>query len=381
MDSDSEAMDEPSLFNDLFKVRIREDHSPKENFLSESFAYVLRAVDGVRQSWISKICGRSLSLAKFNVSTRGSEVDPVTKTVIFPDLRVDATTIEGEPIVVFAEHKWDSPCRIDQLRSYRRIADNSKPKASLLFVGARRDQLVQARGSGSVDVSYYWEDVYKFLQHFTNQSELLKDFLFFMKSQGLGPVAPVTPEKLKAFMESNDLLFQLSVFCRKLADEYTWDIIPARYHGNLPLSVEDRYGRVAIEFLGANWAPTITLGFLYSGLDHKVPLTDPSRGIDLFLRIEANPKLNPNPESLLALLKQKLPALRETAGQALVQGDPNNGNRHTLLIIQESLVKVLRGIHETHEQLDKIHQTFEVWLSTLFQDGSLEAELLKLKPQ
>jgi hypothetical protein len=219
------------------------------------------------------------------------------------------------------------------------------------------------------------------LEGFANQSELLKEFLFFMKTQGLGPVAAVTAEKLKAFVESNDLLSQLSVFCRKLADEYKWEIIPARYHGKAPLPVENRWGRVGIEFAGANWSPTVTLGFLYSDADHKVPLTDPSRSIDLFLRIEANPRLNPNPESLLLVLRQKIPTLLQRADRASVKDDPSNGNPHTLLIVQRSLAKELSGIQETHAQLEKIHETLSGWLSALFQDGTLEPDLVKLKWQ
>ena len=218
-----------------------------------------------------------------------------------------------------------------------------------------------------------------FLQSFAIESETLKDFLHFMNAQGLGPVPPVTPEKIKAFIESTDLVFQLSVFCRKLADEYQWHSIPARYHSEPPLPVEDRYGRVAIEFVGANWTPGINLGFLYSNLDHRVPLTDPQNSIDLFLRIEISPKPSSNFEPTIRVLRQKLPKLNEISGQALIKGDRENRNSHTLIIVQQSLINVLSGITETHAQLERIHQTLESWISVLFQDGLLESELVKLK--
>jgi hypothetical protein len=195
-------MHEHNLFNDLFNVRIREGHSPKENFLSECFAHVLRTQEKVCQIWVSEICERSLNLAKFDVSTRYSETDPLKNRVVFPDLRIEATTIEGEQIVVLAEHKWDSPCSNGQLEAYRRIADKLDPRAALIFVGARRDQVEQSRKSGQVDRSLYWEDVYGILQSIAIESETLKDFLDFMKAQGLGPVPAVTPEKIKAFVES-----------------------------------------------------------------------------------------------------------------------------------------------------------------------------------
>jgi hypothetical protein len=55
-------MPEPNLFSDLFSVRIREDHSPKENFLSECFAHILRAVPGACEGWVSRIYDRSVIL-------------------------------------------------------------------------------------------------------------------------------------------------------------------------------------------------------------------------------------------------------------------------------------------------------------------------------
>lgn len=375
-------MNEPNLFNDLFKVRIREDHSPKENFLSECFAHVLRLDNRICETWVTKISGRPIRFkGKPNISTRTSEIDPSKNAIIFPDLRIDATTIDGEPIIVLTEHKWDSHCRTDQLAAYRRIAEKLNPRAALAFVGARRDQVEQAHLSGHVDRSLYWEEVYECLEKIDAESTTLKDFLFFMKSQGLAPIAPVTPQKLKAFVESSDLLIQLSVFCQKLADEYQWPSIPERYFGTKPPPVEDRFGRIAIELIGAKWSPTITLGFLYSTSDHRVPLTDPDNSIDLFLRIEANPKLNPNPISTVGILASQLPKLREAAGQALLKGDADNRNAHTLLIVQQSLTKVVSGINETHAQIEKIYQTLREWLSLLFQDGLLETELRKLKSE
>jgi hypothetical protein len=74
-----------------------------------------------------------------------------------------------------------------------------------------------------------------------------------------------------------------------------------------------------------------------------------------------------------------LPKLNEISGQALIKGDRENRNSHTLIIVQQSLINVLSGITETHAQLDRIHQTLESWISVLFQDGLLESELVKLK--
>ncbi len=138
-------------------------------------AHILRVVPGACEGWVSKMYGRSLILPEFSVSTRSSELDPLSGAVIFPDLRIDATTADGESIVVLAEHKWDSPCRVDQLQNYRRIGERTGTKARLAFVGARRDQVLSAKEC--VDVSLFWENAYELLESVADQSEVLEDFL------------------------------------------------------------------------------------------------------------------------------------------------------------------------------------------------------------
>jgi hypothetical protein len=56
--------------------------------------------------------------------------------------------------------------------------------------------------------------------------------------------------------------FPLSVFCRKLADEYEWQSIPARHHGERPLPVEE-YRAVETLLKGVE-APLLDDGRIFS---------------------------------------------------------------------------------------------------------------------
>jgi hypothetical protein len=49
---------QPNLFESLFAFHPREDHTPKENFHTESFAYLLRTDNEVRNCWLSLLLGK-----------------------------------------------------------------------------------------------------------------------------------------------------------------------------------------------------------------------------------------------------------------------------------------------------------------------------------
>ena len=132
---------------------------------------------------------------------------------------------------------------------------------------------------------------------------------------------------------------------------------------------------MAIELRTKDWAPTITLGFLYSGNEHGVKLTSPESGIDLFVRIETSPSDYPNPAQALAGLAEKVPLVRKLGARVLLKDQPGNDNKHTLLIAQKTLATIIDRKLTEREQLAAIHAELSKWLEALFGDGRLEPAL------
>jgi hypothetical protein len=364
-----------NLFNALFRFHLRDGYSPWENFLSEAFAYNLRTVAGACNAWCSVIAGTDVKLREWEVFTRNSERDEEGNTTVFPDLKIVGVTAGGEPFRFWAEHKWDSPCNPGQLQTYARCLTKKPGRNLLAFVGALPRQIRDAKATPTdiPCVVLSWEDAYTALLPLNGNSVMLAEFLHFMETHELSPGEPLTTRKMQAFIEATGFINQLWRYADKLLTEYDWPLIPARYTQDK--EVKDRWGRVAIELRTKDWAPTITLGFLYSGNEHGVKLTSPESGIDLFVRIETSPSDYPNPAQALAGLAEKVPLVRKLGARVLLKDQPGNDNKHTLLIAQKTLATIIDRKLTEREQLAAIHAELSKWLEALFGDGRLEPAL------
>lgn len=365
-----DVMDTPNLFDALFSFHPRNDHNPKENFLTEAFAYLLRTDDGVRDRWLSTLLKRAVEGATASILTQRMEQDQAGDSLIC-DLWISAQLGDGESVQIYCEHKWDSPCNNDQLQKYQRFA--AREKAHLVFVGATSRQKSDAATCLPEDrcACFTWEDVYRALEGLSPKSTLLQEFLEFMKGQGLSHGKPLTIEGMTAFLRAADFRKSLLNLANKLLASYPWDVVPRRFHAKK--YVHDAYGRVGIRFETKDWKPAITLGFLYDESDHRVTLVNRDNGIDLLLRIEASPNdtrsLNPH---LRDVLDAKRSALQKEAASVLLKGERGNGNKYSLLIVRDCLGDVIRDRETQADQLTAIANKLARWLKILFEDGKLE---------
>lgn len=367
----------PNLFESLFEFHPREDHTPKENFLTESFACLLRTDPAVCNCWLSCLLGKTVEDATCEVITRHTEKDLDADTSVYPDILLDGQLSNGERFVVHCEHKWDSPCNHGQLRKYRTITEGKGNHACLAFVGVTSKQRTDAENSFP-DKScrcFLWEDVFRALDGLADKSALLKEFLEFMKSHGLSPAPPLTVEWMTAFIQASDFLKSLLNLAHKLNNDYSWKVIPKRFHASN--YVHDAWGRVGIRFETEDWRPALTVGFLYDETDHKVTFVNRDKGIDLLLRIEAVPKHIKNVRPALAVLDAKRKSLRRSAASVQLKGEPGNGNAYSVLIVRECLADVIENAKTVDDQLAATHGRLTDWLRVLFDDGSLEKAFKK----
>jgi len=366
----------PNLFEALFNFRPRKHHKPEENFLTESFAYLLRFDECVRNCWLSVLLGnKNINIATCKIVTRQSETDVENRNSIYPDMLIDGQLSDGNPFSLHFEHKWNSPCNEKQLIKYQKVVANKGSHARLVFVGASNRQKSEAVGyfPGNECACFLWEDVFNALNDIPEKSIVLKEFLGFMKSQGLGPGRPITVEMIK-FPPQAFYLESLLIFAHKLNNNYSWEAIPKRFHAYN--YVHKAYGRVGIRFETKKWKPSITVGFLYDVKDHKVSLVSPDKGIDLLLRIEAYPKDTNDTQifqHVLNVLNEKRnDLLRLPAKSVLLKGERGNGNPWSVLIVQDCLADVIDKAKGEPEQLTAIHKKLTTWLEILFKDGKLE---------
>jgi hypothetical protein len=368
-----------NLFNQLFPFRPRENSSAEENFLTESFTYFLEHDKAVLEAFVSRVLRRRIDVERYEVKTRFAE--QLGGRTLFPDLKLILESSRGERYIMFSEHKWNSGIRPDQLVDYDQISRSIEADdRHLVTIVARADQ---KRAAESTHISLpgthlLWEDIYLLLESLNNKNQLLCEFLRFMETNNLNPGKPINSATMKAFLLSTDFKAQLSRFTNKLLNEYGWTTVPKAFHSKV--LVRDRFGRVGIEFQTTGWNPTLVVGFLYDPRNHMVSLTAPNESVDLFLRLEADPRTNPQIDEVLALLRQKAKLLTEKEARVLTRNETGNDNLWTLLIAQQSLASFIANASEEREQIEAIYNRVQDWLNILFKDGTVEKALITLKP-
>jgi len=362
-----------NLFQSLFTFHSRECHTPKENFLTESFAYLLRTDGRVCSAWLSRLLGTKADEAVCDIWTRGTEHDVEAKTAIYPDMLIKGQLADREHFAIYSEHKWDSACDEGQLKKYDKLAKSQN--AVLVFIAASHRQTTDAGRCLPRSACFRWENVYEALDNLASKSPILMEFLTFMKTQGLSPAQPLTVEGMKAFLQASDFVRSLENLANKLYIEYPWETIPKRFLSE-PY-VHCAYGRAGIRFETPDWRPAMTVGFLYDTTDHRVAFINPERGIDLMLRIEAEPKNTKNLRPTLDVLNKKRTGLGKTAASILLKGERGNGNPYSVLIARDCLADVIADANTARDQLALIHDRLTTWLKILFNDGSLEDAFMK----
>jgi hypothetical protein len=149
--------------------------------------------------------------------------------------------------------------------------------------------------------------------------------------------------------------------------------LPTRYGADK--QIKDAYGTVAIWYCTKEWKPWVACGFLYDERDHRVTFVNRARGIDLFLRVAADPKQTTRISSVLDEMRSKRSELRKSAASILLKEETGSGNKWSIMIVRECLADVIGDAKTEADQLAVIHNRLSTWLDVLFKDGRLEKAL------
>lgn len=397
----------PNIFNALFSYQPGSGNTPWENFLTEALAYILKTEPCAMKAWLALMLGKPIQqFTEYTVTSQSSERLPGQARTVFPDLKITVLWEGGQQQIIYCEHKWDSPCNHEQLRNYAQLAAAEREqghKSAVVFVGPRYDQVSTAQElvGEAIENAVYWADIYRAFNEILDPSPMLKQFLYFMLTNNLGSLGSMNPENIRMLPQLRNVIRQFSQFSNRLLNEYRWDFLPERYrnreqiNGNNFPCVTNRFGRVAIEFMtNPRYTPAISIGFLYDTSDHQVEFSHPERGIDLVLRFEADPRVNPDCESIIKLLAERRQAVLEAERRQavleqenqkihtkiLLRGEPGNGNLWSLLIAQKCLVDVIENCTSENDQLKAIYEYCKGLITILFGDPNLEMKLNQLRP-
>ncbi|MGH8237525.1 MAG: hypothetical protein ACREXP_10955 [Steroidobacteraceae bacterium] len=353
----------PNLFRGLLSYRPRADRDSRENFLTESFAYVLAMDPAVAVRIIQAFVEDRFEVKRLkNIRTQVSLGDENGRGL--PDMMLDVLDRKNRTVQVWIENKWDSCADVEQLDRYLAHLEAHEPtvrKHLVLLTPRHTDAKLCPVSSSNIALTHVsWSKIHEVVTAHRAR-DITNEFEQFLGAQRLA-VQPIT--LVEARGDRKRLRENLWTLCRRVQDglaptELTEDV-----------SCRDNFGRIALWMFGCR----VTLGVMFDPTDHASAFVDEQRPLDLIVRIE-RPYTKVNAESARARLSP-LVAMLEKAGFACDQGRWRS-NKHTLVL----------GHHRdgfpfdarADEQVERLTEVFNSTQSLIVGDASLMKLLRKVK--
>jgi hypothetical protein len=366
-----------NLFISLLASRPREGMTPRKNFLTESFAYVLAADERLALDWFSKATRvqRAKLVRVVNIRTQELVQHPITGLHGFVDLTIEAEDIQGRTVKLLSEHKWDSVPDSGQIEFYRSVLAHNSFPGRVLFIGRPGRSLGQIASMLPSAEIMSWQDVADFLRKFGATDRIVHEFVNFLEDHVVAGVKSTPTSPAARRTHNTPLRQQLADYTNYLATS-DWSFVPFRDRRDIAAYPNGRWGRVGIELNGDVWTPGIVVGFLISGRDHKLAMLSPDGEADLMLTVDDDKcRMQRNPE----LLKRRAEALCQVAPSVLWAGELRHD--HRCLVVRQRLSEVVETGVNDGQRKELVYQRLVTWLRELMAIGEFEAACWATYPE
>lgn len=375
-------MDDDNLFLALKRYAPGPNVDPKENFLTEAFAWLLRQHEGLAEHFIQFVLGQCELDFVLPEDTPARWVTQEGDGRVWLDMVADF----GDKAIVF-EHKVWSQLGEGQLKKYRDYGDDVWSGGVLVvLITARRSQHAQ-----EPDVALTWAQVHRQLARWSEREQrshvLVEHFLGLLRAEGLGPPAPISHDAILGYFPAQQLEPSLKALVKRaLAEDWSW--LYARVHPTrrraapyLRWSRGERYrdGRMGLDLL-EGWRPGFFVGVMLDGADHKVEPSAPQLGPDFCCVLSYNIKAENAPtwdDFIQGSAYRRLCARLASEGDGWDVLDHikahSKPNRWHPLHIRRPLLEVMRGTQTLDEQLDAFMDASREVLDLVVRGGELDA--------
>ena len=338
------------LLASLRKYPSKEKNNPLENFITESFAWLLKNEDDFSSFFIKKIS------EKLNITMIGSEKGSWATQENFNNNFPDMVCYLGNNVIVFENKAW-SELSDNQLKKYKDYAASNFENSWIILITATRKQHKQ-----NADLSLCWNEIHQYISEWIigkeNISFIFNDFLELLEIEGMGPPAPISHEGLKYYYSSLNLTNNITALMQA-NKEREW----SKYFNNEKSEpwFHSSWGRVGMNFL--TWHPAIFIGIMLDGRDHCTTPIDIHKGPDACLIISFDKKLhkdyptNEHYKNLTKILSDKIERLNNgwQFYNHLEDDSARRKNRWHPIHIRRPLLDVLAGTKSTKDQEDTFY--------------------------
>lgn len=347
------------LFEALSRYSPKEGQTPLENFITEGFAWILNNYPDFGEFFLQdleeklKERGREWSIENYGCEWRTQE-DFDGK---YPDM---VCHFNGENKAIIFEHKTWSRLHQNQLANYKEYAKRNFDEYRVVLITATQQQHEQ-----DPDLPLCWSDIYNLISDWEkrdNNELLFSDFQQLLKSEGLGPPAPISHTSIRYYYETRDLKKNINGLVERVKgreeQKKEWKKMIKK---DLNISEKGHSGRIGLELL--SWEGCIFVGVLVDGEDHKTEPIDRVKGPDFCLIISFSRSLHDfytGEKSYKKLVEELLPKkvkLLNDGWQFYNHLDDHNApNKYHPIHIRKPMLDVFCGTESGEDQEERFYE-------------------------
>lgn len=361
-----------SIFSYLVSYVPTNKREAKEDYLTQMFAWILDNVEGVADLYIEYLCTKNHEIPcppkherKISISTQET----------LSTGRIDLLIRVNETMSFICEHKVFSELSENQIQKYMDASGNvGTEKVFSVLVTFSSVQHTQKS-----DVAIIWSDVCELIEtnmkNYINENLfVLKQFVAYLKENGMGKVEPVTPEALLGYWLAMDLENRLTSLFRTV-EGYDWinnclKLLELNSENYNPQFNRTRWGRLGIDFY-SEWKPNIFCGVLLHTEDHKLEPVDEKKGPDFVVLLEVD--YSKNDEEIARIYNdfissswyiERINKLKNNSGSfEFIPGIENS--RWRVAVLRKPLFDVLYNAYTREEQVQELIKAMEEGIGLL----------------
>lgn len=359
-----------SIFSSIVSYTPTPYVDPKENFLTELFAWIINNVNGFAKEYVSYIDTR---IGVSSGITDKNQIWAATQITVLSGY-IDMVLYTDSGINYICEHKVDSELSENQIQKYVDCQDELEQDGKYYTVLLTK---AKWQHSQKADASITWSDVDGLVENIIDRYQngssdrfVLEQFSRFLKEKKLGKVEPMDANYFKtSYIKEKENVARIDDRLKEIFKEianYDWnEIIP----GIADFRIDDNYnpnfgvkqfgpewGRIGISFFN-NWEPGIFAGILYDYKDHKLEQVDPSKGPDFVVLLDITRKYNDTFNSFEWTKEMK--ARLSDSHEPFDVFVSNPKNKWRLAVLQKPFYDVIKDATTAEEQIDKIVETIK----------------------
>lgn len=352
-------MKNQSLFSYLKSYVPSVGRDPKEDYLTQMFAWILNNIEEAGRIYVSDLF-RRMNLSEEDLQNK--KIVATTQksvTVGGGSGRIDMLMEVGDNIAFICEHKVFSSLGENQIDKYMKNAEQLGYR-EYYSVLVTCSELQWTQGA---DVRITWEDVYFLFDKKVMESDLfakdginyfiVREFLNYLSENVLGGYSDIKPYVIRLWFDVSKLEESLKGMFSELVSEKDWELLcpnlkREEFRKYQP-TCNVRWGRIGIDF--HVWGLGIFAGVLLNTGDHGLDPYDIEKGPDFCIFIDSAYREKDQYIkncSLPYIMERKTILEKQHGDFEYLSGLITSPSR--IAVLRKPLLDVLRDKHDKKEQ-------------------------------